>query len=190
MSDQVERQITSLDEPVWATIAKDLKKILLKLRHVLVPSGSGSSEHLQDWELFGPLLITMFLAIMLSMMGNGSDSDGAFSLVFLIVWGGAVLVHANVVLLGGDGSIFQSICLLGYCIFPITIGGLLCQFVKSFIFITVVMMVCLSWSVYASVDFLTALVPKGRRVLAVYPIYLFFFALSFFLWIQLIPRGS
>ena len=39
---------------------------------------------------------------------------------------GAIVLTANVILLGGDIVFFQSLCLLGYCLFPICIAAIIC----------------------------------------------------------------
>jgi hypothetical protein len=52
------------------------------------------------------------------------DSAAVFAAVFLIVWCGSAVVTVNAVLLGGTVSFFQSICILGYCVFPLTVAAL------------------------------------------------------------------
>jgi hypothetical protein len=51
-------------------------------------------------------------------------------LVFTEVALGAVVLTVNVILLGGNIVFFQSLCLIGYCLFPIVIAGIVCTFVK------------------------------------------------------------
>lgn len=51
-------------------------------------------------------------------------------LVFTEVALGAVVLTVNVILLGGDIVFFQSMCLIGYCLFPINIAAIVCLFVK------------------------------------------------------------
>jgi len=46
--------------------------------------------------------------------------------VFVVVWAGAAIVTLNAQLLGGRISFFQSVCVLGYSIFPLNVGALLC----------------------------------------------------------------
>jgi hypothetical protein len=50
--------------------------------------------------------------------------------VFTEVALGAVILTVNVILLGGDIVFFQSMCLIGYCLFPINIAAVVCLFVK------------------------------------------------------------
>lgn len=43
---------------------------------------------------------------------------------------GAVVLTINVILLGGSIVFFQSLCLIGYCLFPIVIAAIVCTLVK------------------------------------------------------------
>lgn len=51
-------------------------------------------------------------------------------LVFTEVALGAVVLTVNTILLGGNIVFFQSLCLIGYCLFPIDIAAIVCLFVK------------------------------------------------------------
>lgn len=44
---------------------------------------------------------------------------------------GAVILTVNVVLLGGTIGFFQSLCLLGYCIFPLDVAAIVCVSVSA-----------------------------------------------------------
>lgn len=55
---------------------------------------------------------------------------GPPQLVFTEVALGAVVLTANVLLLGGSIVFFQSLCLIGYCLAPICLGALLCTIIK------------------------------------------------------------
>lgn len=67
--------ITTLDEPVMDTIMRDLKQVAEKLKVVLLPLNQNSSEDvlnkLKDWELWGPLLVCLFLSSVLSITAPG-----------------------------------------------------------------------------------------------------------------------
>jgi hypothetical protein len=41
------------------------------------------------------------------------------------MWFGSIIITLNSQFLGANVSIFQSMCLLGYCLFPINIAALL-----------------------------------------------------------------
>ena len=62
--------IMTLNEPVWHTVKRDLRRIGIKLRYVLVPTEGGESDtlrELRDWDLWGPLLLCIVLATHLSL---------------------------------------------------------------------------------------------------------------------------
>ena len=54
---------------------------------------------------------------------DSEDSGKSFGVLFLIMWGGAFVVTINTKLLGGHISLFQCVCVLGYCIFPIVLSA-------------------------------------------------------------------
>lgn len=56
-----------------------------------------------------------------------------FATVFVIVWVGAAAVTLNAQLLGGSISFFQSVCILGYCVFPLTLSSFGCL-LMSFVY--------------------------------------------------------
>ncbi len=54
----------------------------------------------------------------------------SLQLVFALVSMGAIVLTVNVVLLGGTIGFFQSLCLLGYCLFPLDVAAIVCVTVK------------------------------------------------------------
>ncbi|KAJ1979065.1 hypothetical protein H4R34_002978 [Dimargaris verticillata] len=171
----------TLDEPVLTTIMRDLKNVGIKLTQVLLPKSRENS--LRDWDLWGPLLLCLSLAIIMSLQAPDKQSAAVFTGVFVIVWCGAAIVTLNSKLLGGRISFFQSVCVLGYCIFPLNVAGLVSLFVKVLFVRLIAVIVGILWATYASVGFLSGAHLPNRRVLAVYPIYMFFFVIG---WIILI----
>eukprot|EP01113_Clastostelium_recurvatum_P010231 TRINITY_DN1503_c0_g1_i2.p1 TRINITY_DN1503_c0_g1~~TRINITY_DN1503_c0_g1_i2.p1 ORF type:complete len:199 (+),score=35.45 TRINITY_DN1503_c0_g1_i2:62-658(+) len=175
----------TLDEPVHTTILRDLKIIGIKLGHVILPRGKGV-QALKDWDLWGPLLLCLTLAIMLSQGAPEEQSALVFAIVFVVVWVGAAIVTINAQLLGGTISFFQSVCVLGYCIFPLTLASIV-TFILShaihgitFTFIKGgVVLGGFVWSTISSIGFIRGLVPPARRALAVYPVLLFYLIISF-----------
>ncbi|SAM06255.1 hypothetical protein [Absidia glauca] len=89
----------TLDEPVSVTILRDLKKVANKMLQVLHPKGD--RHVLRDWDLWGPLLLCLSLAITLSTRAPAEQSVSIFTGVFVIVWLGAAVVTINAKLLGG-----------------------------------------------------------------------------------------
>ena len=59
----------TLDESILTTIKRDLKLIYYKLKYVLNPFSSPLDKrfHLNNWDLWGPLLFITFLSCILSI---------------------------------------------------------------------------------------------------------------------------
>ncbi|CEG37607.1 yipf6-like protein [Plasmopara halstedii] len=180
----------TLDEPVSTTILRDLRLVGGKLRVVLMPSNTSEEtlKALRDWDLWGPLLLCLTLSIMLSITAPVSQSAMVFTGVFIVVWVGAAVVTINAQLLGSAISFFQSVCVLGYCVFPLNIATLMCMLTKVVVPHILLRMVIVSigflWSTRASVVFMSKLVPPKRKALTVYPVLLFYLLISWMVLIQ------
>jgi len=168
----VEDENATLLEPVHKTILRDVKMVGIKLYYVLIPTGR-SQKTLKDWDLWGPLIFCLLLAFLL---------HNAATQIFVIVWVGAAVVTMNSLLLGGKVSFFQSVCIIGYCIFPMVVAALIIMIVQwswsNIIFRITVALGSFAWSTWASVGFLAGMVPATRKALAVYPVFLFYFVIS------------
>lgn len=177
----------SLNEPVLTTIARDLKRIGTKLWQVIVPvSKSRDPASLREWDLWGPLLFTFILAVTLTVSSNEdsneADASYVFSVVFVLVVVGAVMITMNALLLGGKVSFFQSVSIMGYCVFPMDVVALLIALAGiPAPFKEILVGLGMAWSTYASLGFIGQLVPDDRRALAVYPVLLFYLFLSWFI---------
>lgn len=112
-----------------------------------------------------------------------SHTPTLLQLVFAVVSLGAVVLTLNVVLLGGNIGFFQSMCLLGYCIFPLAIASLVTNFVHNGVARWIVVGVCTAWSSWASVPFVGGSVSEKRRVLAIYPVVLLYISIA---WLSLV----
>ncbi|CDH57889.1 yip1-domain-containing protein [Lichtheimia corymbifera JMRC:FSU:9682] len=173
----------TLDEPVTTTILRDLKQVAKKLQQVLHPKGDRNV--LRDWDLWGPLVLCLALAITLSGSAPGDQAVSIFTGVFVIVWIGAAVVTLNAKLLGGAVSFFQSVCVIGYCLFPLVAAAVVAIFVDLIWVRLPISIVSFLWSTYASVGFLSEseVHLRNRRALAVYPLCLFYFIIA---WLVLI----
>lgn len=185
-SSRQDDEFSTLDEPVKDTILRDLKAVGNKFVHVLYPKRS--SALLRDWDLWGPLLLCVALALMLQGGSVDSPEDGGgpqFAEVFVIIWFGSIVITLNSKLLGGTISFFQSLCVLGYCIMPLTVAMLVCRLVllggsgtASFVVRLVVVSASFGWSTFASTAFLADSQPPNRKALVVYPVFLFYFVIG------------
>lgn len=174
----------TLDEPVSETIRRDLRRIGKNLVMVVFPfkDRSQQSAALRNWDLWGPMAFTITLAVALSL-GAGGSMSATFSLVFALVSVGACVLTVNVVLLGGTIGFFQSVCLLGYCIFPLCVAAVIGVFVSVPLVRWIVVPLCAIWSSWASVPFIAGAVPLNRRALAIYPLILLYTAIG---WLAII----
>ena len=84
-------------------------------------------------------------------------------------------------------SFFQSVCVLGYCLTPVVLALLMCKVILILASVQTKFWFCLrlittvagfSWATYAAFVFLGESQPKNRKPLAVYPIFLFYFVIS------------
>ncbi|XP_006868564.1 PREDICTED: protein YIPF6-like isoform X2 [Chrysochloris asiatica] len=166
-------------------LMRDLKAVGKKFMHVLYPRKSNTL--LRDWDLWGPLFLCVILALMLQRDAVDSEKYGGpqFAEVFVTLWFGAVTITLNSKLLGGNISVFQSLCVLGYCILPLTVAMLICRLVLlvelgpvNFLVRLLVVILMFAWSVVASTAFLADSQPPNRKTLAVYPVCLFYFVIS------------
>ncbi|KAK8854797.1 hypothetical protein IAR55_003536 [Kwoniella newhampshirensis] len=176
---------STLDEPVTKTIMRDLNSIHAKLLQVLYPPKQGNNQLLRDWDLWGPVVICLSLAIILSLDAPKEQSMQVFSLVISLITIGSVVVTVNSKLLGGKVSFFQSLCVLGYALAPILLASII-SFLVHNIFVRIpVSLACWAWSVWASMNFFNGTrLPETRTFLAVYPLCLFFFVLAWMIMIQ------
>ncbi|XP_008214898.1 protein YIPF6 [Nasonia vitripennis] len=182
-----EPDFNTLDEPIKVTILRDVRAVGRKFYHVLYPKEKKSL--LKEWDLWGPLVLCTFMAMILQGSSETADSsnDGGpeFAEVFVIVWIGSMIVTLNSKLLGGNISFFQSVCVLGYCLLPTAIALIICriilmakQTVLLFAIRFIITVIGFGWATYASMAFLGDSQPAGRKALAVYPIFLFYFVIS------------
>ncbi|SAL99466.1 hypothetical protein [Absidia glauca] len=139
--------LDTLDEPVSATILRDLTLVGQKIRQVLYPKKNCDSI-LRNWDLWGPLLLCLTLAISLSALGPDDQSVSVFTGVFTLVWLGAATITINAKLLGGTVSFFQTVCAIGYCLFPLVITSVLALFVPKTYVRPPLTLVSFLWSVF------------------------------------------
>jgi len=175
------KNYNTLEEPVSETLKRDLDNIWKKLRLVLIPGKETNA--LKDWDLWGPLLLCLALSIALSINAPKDQTTPVFTNVFMMVWGGSAVVTLNSKLLGGSVSFLQSVCVIGYCLFPLNVASVISVFVTNIWVRLFFSLLGFAWSTYASTGFLSHINIPDRKGLAVYPIFLFYFFIS---WMILI----
>jgi hypothetical protein len=173
----------SLDEAIITTIYRDLYSVYIKLILVINPltSDEVKKKHIRQWDLWGPLLFTVFLACTLAI--NSNDKSQTVILIFLIFWVGSFLVFLNSNLLGVKISIFQIFCLLGYCLFPLNISSFIFCFIKTndILKLFFIGLTCF-WSLFSVSRFLKNLANSEQRYLVLYPVILLYFFISWFIF--------
>ena len=167
----------TLHEDISESLKRDMNLIWTKLKYVinpLIPEKDRSTQ-VRQWDLWGPLIFTCLLSMTLAIRAN--EKGDTFTLIFIIFWIGSLLVFLNANLLGIKISVFQIICLLGYCLFPLNIAAIILSLGKFFEFFRLIILVaCCSWSSYSIRGFLINLASKEQRLLVIYPailVYLF-----------------
>lgn len=228
-----------LDEPILATLMRDLRGIYQKTKIIALPLSSYDIYKvvLRDWDLWGPLLLCTFLSFSLHHSEKLDNHNGPhFADVFVLVWLGSYLISLNYKLLSvssvnsqaitfgsqqsqekidasdkmtnsGSGdlaittdapgrrnvsqsyrsllsppSIFQLMCVFGYCLISPCIGLILLKVfaTSSLLFERTIigLLTGFVWPTYCAKRILARYQHPDKRVLAMYPIGLFYFVLS------------
>nr|XP_010927398.1 protein YIPF6 homolog [Elaeis guineensis] len=170
----------TLTEPVWDTVRRDLSRIVSNLKLVVFPNPfrEDPGKALRDWDLWGPFFFIVFLGLTLSWSASVKKSE-VFAVAFAVLAAGAIILTLNVLLLGGHIIFFQSLSLLGYCLFPLDIGALICMLEDNVIIKIIVVSITLAWSSWAAYPFMSAAVNPRRKALALYPVFLMYISVGF-----------
>ncbi|KAI0519675.1 hypothetical protein KFK09_007130 [Dendrobium nobile] len=154
-SDAFGSPANTLTEPVWDTVKRDLSRIVNNLKLVVFPNPyrEDPGKALRDWDLWGPFFFIVFLGLALS-------------------WSASVKK-------GGHIIFFQSLSLLGYCLFPLDVGALICLIKDNVILKVIIVSVTLAWSSWAAYPFMSAAVNPRRKALALYPVFLMYVSVGF-----------
>ncbi|KFY37663.1 hypothetical protein V494_04675 [Pseudogymnoascus sp. VKM F-4513 (FW-928)] len=142
-------------------------------------SQGNMSQGLRDWDLWGPLVFCLALSLLLSFNARPEQKSVVFSGVFAMIWIGEAVVTAQIKLLGGNISFAQSVCIIGYTLFPLVIAALLSALHLPTIPRIPVYIVLIGWSLAAGVSIMGGSgVVKNRVGIAVYPLFVFYVGLG------------
>ncbi|KAM7216211.1 protein YIP4 [Rhypophila decipiens] len=145
----------------------------------LLGGSNSMSPGLRDWDLWGPLIFCLVLSSLLSFSGRDEQRDIVFSGVFALIWIGEAVVTLQIKLLGGNISFAQSVCIIGYTLFPLVIAAFLSAVHLWWIIRIPVYSLLVLWSIAAGVSILGGSgVVKNRVGLAVYPLCVFYIGLG------------
>ena len=173
----------TINEPVSDTIKRDLYLIWTKLKYVINPfvNENERNKHVRQWDLWGPLIFTIFLSFTLAFRSN--EKSDIFILIFMLFWGGSFLVYLNTNLLGLSISFFQIYCLLGYCLFPLNISALIVTIINSYDFFRLIVVgISCYISIKSSSDYLNVITNNEQRYLVLYPCILFYLYIAWFIF--------
>ncbi len=140
----------TLDEPKRESIKRDVNSIMAKIKIAILPMKSKNSKALQDWDFWGPLILCLILGLVLSWQKHSDNGGIVFIMIFTIVWIGGLIVSLNSQFLGVNLSIFQCICILGYCMLAVVLAAivnLLLGFLPTFVHVIISLFACF-YSVY------------------------------------------
>uniref|UniRef100_A0A0D9ZZQ7 Protein YIP n=1 Tax=Oryza glumipatula TaxID=40148 RepID=A0A0D9ZZQ7_9ORYZ len=170
----------TLTEPVLDTVKRDLARIVSNLKLVVFPNPfrEDPGKALRDWDLWGPFFFIVFLGLILSWSASVKKSE-VFAVAFAVLAAGAIILTLNVLLLGGRINFFQSLSLLGYCLFPLDVGALICMLKDNVLLKIIAVVVTLAWSSWAAYPFMSAAVNPRRKALALYPVFLMYVSVGF-----------
>lgn len=192
----------TLDEPVTTTLMRDIRSVGFRLRQVVwytpasslqenhpefIPAslsnfastGEVGVSHSQEWDMWGPLVFCLLIALTMSMIAPNHQASKVFSGIFVLTWVGQAVVTLNIKLLGGSISFFYALSVTGYCLFPLVIAALVSAFVKLFLVRIIVDIIMIGWAIYSATRGLrdNGVLPS-RVVLAMFPVGLFYAGLG------------
>uniref|UniRef100_A0A0N4ZCB4 Protein YIPF n=1 Tax=Parastrongyloides trichosuri TaxID=131310 RepID=A0A0N4ZCB4_PARTI len=171
----------TLNETIKASIMRDVNSIVDTFKQVLYPKGD-THEIMKNWNLWAPLFICVALALLLLGENKGPD----FTQLFILTFFGSWIVTWNIKFLGGKISFFQAICIIGYCLVPQCVAALTFKILtaqlmgKKFMFFLRLLITfgCFIWSAICSTHFFVDEKLAAKRLLILYPILLYFMAVS------------
>ena len=175
--------LNTLSEPITKSITRDLSQIIKKIKLVILPFGK-KKKNLKSWDLWGPLVLCITLAWTLSLKNSKNDANSIFGAVFCLIWIGAAIVTLNAKLLKGEISFFHCVCTLGYSLFPMNLSAIFCVVFENWFGFEVFFVVCalgLGWSCKSASKYLEGLVVRENVGICLYPVFLFYSFLFFFI---------
>jgi hypothetical protein len=122
----------------------------------------------------------MFIALASSQ----NQIDDIFGVIYMVLFGGALVVGVNSYLVGSEGSIFMMVSILGYCLAPFVVAAVVNYFLRRilmFLGMAIVCAFCWFWAVKSASVFIASCCRRSRRMLALYPIMLYYMFFAFFI---------
>ncbi len=139
---------------------------------------------LRNWDFWGPLFFCLVITFFMALSSSSTDSEAIFGSIYMLLFGGALVIGVNSYLVGTEGSIFMMISVLGYSLAPFAIAAVVNYFFRRFLMLIGMMGVCAFawfWSVKSAAVFIASCARKTRRMLVLYPIMLYYMFFAFFI---------
>jgi hypothetical protein len=181
-NDSSQGEYNTLDEPILLTIKRDASAVGNKLIYALVPNHKNLL--MKDWDLWGPLFLCTYIGLMLQ--GIREDSGYQFTQLFVLVWVGAALLTYNLVFCStATITMFQSVCVLGYCLGPMAVAATLFQLMHLFGITTSTLFLRLiiasavaTWAAMSSIKILGPTVPAEKKYVLLGPVAVFYMLIA------------
>jgi hypothetical protein len=174
----------TLNESISLTILRDVHSIYYKLKFVINPFSSNNEKkrHITQWDLWGPLLFVTFLSCTLAI--KAKEKSKIIVIIFVIFWLGSLLVYLNGNLLDSNIKLFQVMCLLGYCLFPLNISAFILAITNFYEIIRfiIVLLTCF-WSLFSIEGYFRIVSSPHQKYLVFYPAILMFAFISWFIFV-------
>jgi len=152
---------------------------------IIVINPKSKPEHaLRDWDLWGPLIMCLFLSVVLAITSSEGQTTIIFTGVFSIITFGAAAATANFMLLGGTVGFFPSVCAVGYCLVPLCVSSFVSAIVSFIMVKLIIVPLGLWWSVSSVSRFFAGQIPENRRIIGIYPFALLYAILSWMIFIH------
>ncbi|KAH7647476.1 hypothetical protein FG379_000692 [Cryptosporidium bovis] len=178
----------ALNEPILTTIKRDLLLIYRKVNYLILYNGESSNtindlQMLHNWELWGPCLFILVLSSCLYLKAPSESKDNVFSTIYFVSIYGSILIAMNSLILGAKSSFFAIISLIGYCIFPLTIVSLTSLFFPYFVLL-IFTIISNGYIFKIIVNMIGNITPEEKKLIVLYPISLFFIAITFLILVH------
>ena len=167
--------VVTYDEPLSEQLEIDLNDISKKIQYIMAPYAFNKSEVQlvrENPDFWGPL-VTVFAFSMISVYSKVSVASWIIAIWF--VGSGMVFVLARV--LGGDVNYNQVLGVIGYCLIPLIITGLVANLaiqLEMWGLVHLVRMFGVVWASFSSSSLLASIEYKDKKILLAYPIFLLY----------------
>ncbi|CAL8115868.1 unnamed protein product [Orchesella dallaii] len=191
-SESVDGEFNTLDEPIMQTITRDLKAVGRKMMGALMPNPS-KNLLMKEWDLWGPLILCTYIGLMLQGMDDSSGYQ--FTELFVLVCLGTAGVTYHLINISHASlSIFQAICVLGYCLGPLAVGVSLFELMNLFglkkdttFFRFLIVCGCITWGTYSSTKTLGTTVPGEKQYMKLAPVIVYYSLVGILIFYHSMP---